>query len=267
MEYRSATNPFRVVLYPSEIGNILSQNRFCSRTETLKRVWYRMKGNLVPEPFRPSPDYVQLIGNTKKGAQIRRKKYTLEHFDEFESIVADLKRSLEADGHREMVDAAPRFLRCEMGRNSEVLAIDIAEQHPAIGRCKSMQQSYCKRVWSSGDGAIEILVSGRIDCYDQMGRVVEIKTRVARRPCVEPHETTQLQMYLFLTDAHSGYVVELHDKDQLTIGQLFTFDEKWWNEEVIPALTSFVDDLITSMKASTLVILDDITIVGEGEEE
>lgn len=267
MEYRSSTNPLRISLYASEIGNILNQNQFCSRTETLKRVWYRMQGDRVPEAFRPSVDYVQLIGKTKKGAQIRRKKYTIENFDKFEFLVSELRTSLEAEGNHEMVDAAEQFLRCEMGRNSEVVAIDIAESHPSIGRCRSMQERYCKRVWSSPDGDFEIFITGLIDCYDQLGRVVEIKTRVGRRPCVKPHEMTQLQMYLFLTDAPSGYVVELDNKLELTVGRLFRFDYKWWNEEVVPALSSFGDDLATSMKANALVILDDITFADEIEEE
>ena len=259
MEYRSSSNPLSISLYASEIGNILNQNRFCSRTETLKRVWYRMRGDRVPEPFRPSVDYVQLIGKTKLGAQIRRRKYTIKNFDQFEYLVSHLKTWLKAEGKHEMVDAAEQFLRCEIGRNSEDLAIDIAESYPSIGQCRSMQERYCKKVWSSRDGDLEIFITGSIDCYDESGRVMEIKTRVGRRPCVKPHEMTQLQMYLFLTGAPSGYVVELDNKVELTIGQLFRFDDKWWNEEVVPALISFGDDLVTSMRANSLIVLGNIT--------
>ena len=261
MEYNSSSNPVSISLYASEIGNILNQNQFCSRTEALKRVWYRMKGDRVPEPFRPSVDYVRLIGKTKQGAQIRRKKYTIKNFDQFESLVSNLKSSLKAEGKHEMVDAAEQFLRCEIGRNSEDLAIDIAESYPSIGKCRSMQERYCKMVWSSKD--VEIFITGSIDCYDESGRVVEIKTRVGRRPCVKPHEMTQLQMYLFLTGAPSGYVVELDHKLELTIGKLFRFDDEWWNNEVVPALISFGDDLATSMRANSLVDLGDITLADE----
>lgn len=222
-----------------------------------------MKGDRVPEPFRPSVDYVQLIGKTKQGAQIRRKKYTIKDFDRLEELVSSLKTSLKEEGKDEMVDAAEQFLRCEIGRNSEDLAIDIAESCPSIGQCRSMQEKYCKKVWSSRGGDLEIFITGSIDCYDESGRVVEIKTRVGRRPCVKPHEITQLQMYLFLTGAPSGYVVELDNKLGLTIGKLFTFDDEWWSNEVVPALISFGDDLATSMRANSLVILDDITFADE----
>lgn len=226
-----------------------------------------MQGDRVPEPFRPSADYVQLIGKTKQGAQIRRQKYTIKNFDQFEYLVSNLKTSLKAEGKHEMLDAAEQFLRCEMGRNSECLAIDIAESCPSIGHCRSMQERYCKKVWSSRGGELEIFITGSIDCYDESGRVVEIKTRIGRRPCVKPHEMTQVQMYLFLTGAPSGYVVELDNNLELTIGPLFRFDKEWWNKEVVPALISFGDDLATSMRANSLVVLGDITFTDEIKEE
>lgn len=259
MECKSSKKPLRILLYATDIGCILNQNPFCSRTETLKRVWYRIKGDDVPEAFRPSPDLVHAIQRTEKGIEIRRRKYTIQDYDKFSSLVSELKTYLETEGFSELIDGAEGFVRCEMGRNSEAMATAMAQAKPSIGRCESIQTRYWKRAWSSLAGDVEILISGRIDCCDQMGRVVEIKTRLARRPSIPTYEEIQLQTYLFLTDAPAGYIVELHDKDKLSVGPLMTFKSQWWNDEVIPALNAFADDLTASLMADTLVILDDIS--------
>lgn len=257
----------RIDLFATEIANILDMNPFCTRTETLKRVWHRIEGDRVPVNFRPTPDHVKAIGRTKKGVQIRRNKYTIDDLNKFDSLVAELKKVLNEEGFSDMVDAAAQFVRCEMGRNSEVLAIDVAEANPSIGKCRAMQERYCKKVWTSPAGDAEIFVSGRIDCYDQQGRVVEIKTRVGRTTRIDPHEMIQLQTYLFLTGAPAGYVLELENRAKLTIGPLNTLDEKWWNDVVIPSLGAFGDDLVTSMKANDLLIVHDITFDDENGDD
>ena len=263
MEYTSSKEPIRIVLYASEIGSILGLNRFCSRIETLKRVWYRVEGDRVPEAFRPSPDHLLAIARTKKGVQFRREKYSIETSDKFDSLVSELKTALKAEGLSELVDATKQFVSCEMGRNSERLAMDVAEANPSIGKCTSRQKSFCKTVWVSPTGDAEIVISGRIDCFDQLGRVMEIKTRIGRKPGIEPYEMAQLQTYLFLSGATSGYLVELESGAKLTVGPLDTFNRQWWEDEVVPALREFGDDLVTSIKANTLVIIHDISFEDE----
>ena len=88
-----------------------------------------------------------------------------------------------------------------------------------------------------------------------------IKTRVRRKPYVTATEFIQLQTYLFLANVSSGYIIELYNDDQdgeekIAKNPPLEFDDRWWNDEVVPALSSFVDDLLTSMQAGCIVVLD-----------
>ena len=59
--------------------------------------------------------------------------------------------------------------------------------------------------------------------------------------------------------------MELDSGAKLTVGPLDTFNGKWWKDEVVPALREFGDDLVTSIKANTLVIIHDISFEDEKE--
>ena len=39
-----------------------------------------------------------------------------------------------------------------------------------------------------------------------------------------------------------------------------SFNKQWWDDEVVPALVSFANDLTTSMVAKTLVIMDEMPL-------
>lgn len=258
MDNESSTEPIRIVLYATEVGSLLGLNCYCSRTEVVKRAWYRLEKDEVPECFRPRPDLLKAIRNTKAGYQFRRQKYTIENYRAFNGLVSELQEALKNEDHPELVESASGFVRTEMGTNSEMLAIDIAEANPEIGQCRSMQQKFSRLAWGSQDGKVEVVISGCIDCRDHEGRIVEIKTRLGRQPGVTATELAQLNTYLFLTGATAGYIVELYDGDKLIINPFFAFDKNWWDDEVIPALISFANDVTTSIKAKALVILHDI---------
>ena len=262
-EQEEEDTSLHIVLYATEVGNILGKNPFCSRTETLKRVWYRLKKDEMPEHLRPLPDQLQAITRTKTGQKFRRRKCTIQQYAKFDRLVSELKKSLEDEGRPELMTSVEGFVRTEMGRNSETLAIDIANDNPAIGPCRSMQQRYCKLTWQSQVHNVDVLIAGRIDGLDRQDRVVEIKTRLGRRLGIAPNEMIQLQTYLFLTGAPAGYVAELYEGHRLKIGPLTPFDDAWWHGEVIPALGAFAVDLTTSVMTNTLTIL----LVEEDEKE
>lgn len=258
MERTSTREPRTIVVYATEIGCILGLNPFCSRSEVLKRSWYRIEGDDVPVPFRPSPDYLKAISRTKTGRNFRKKSYTIAQHAQFRDLAAHVKKCLEDEGRHELVDSAAGFVRTEMGKNSEMLAIDIAQTRPEIGQCGSQQERFFKRAWISKDEKFELAISGRIDCCDKEERIVEIKTRIGREPSVSPAETAQLQTYLFLSGKLTGYIVELYKGEEIFVNPEMSFDKRWWNDEVVPALASFANDLTTSMVAKTLVIMDDM---------
>lgn len=258
MERTSPQEPRTIVVYATEIGCILGLNPYCSRSEVIKRKWYRIEGDDVPESFRPSPDFLKAIRFTKTGRDFRTKFYTIEQHAQFQDLVAHVKKCLEGEGRHELVDSAPGFVRTEMGKNSESLAIDIAETRPEIGQCRSQQERFFKRAWISNDESIEVAISGRIDCRDKEGRIVEIKTRIGRGPSVSPAETAQLQTYLFLAGEPTGYIVELYKGEEIFVNPKMSFDKQWWDDEVVPALVSFANDLTTSIVAKTLVIMDEM---------
>lgn len=104
---------------------------------------------------------------------------------------------------------------------------------------------------------------GFIDCYDELGCVVEIKICVGCRFCVKLYEMIQFQMYLFFIGVFFGYVVELDYKLELMIGKLFRFDDEWWNNEVVLVLIFFRDDLVMSMRVNLFVDFGDIIFVDE----
>ena len=253
--------PSVVTLYASEIGCILEKNPFCSQTEILKRVWYRMAGECTPLSCRPNLDRLKMVSQTKPGRAFKDQKYDIKDHTQFDDIVLSLKKDLSSKGHKDLVDAAAGFARTEIGKNSEGVAVAIAKGHPEIGECQSLQQHFSKLAWCSKDRMVQVVVSGRIDCRDENRRVVEIKTRVRRKPCVTATEFIQLQTYLFLSNVSSGYIIELYKDDQdgeekIEKNPPLEFDDRWWNEEVVPALSSFVDDLLTSMQAGCIVVLD-----------
>lgn len=252
-----------IVLYATEIGSVLGLNPYCPRLEVIKRAWYRIDGEDVPESCRPSFDPLKAISRTRSGRDFQKQKYSIKDHAQFDDLVARLKQSLSDEDRIHLVDSAPGFVRTEMGKNSEMLAIDIAETNPSIGQCSSMQRRYDRLAWTSSDEKVEVVILGRIDCLDRKGDVVEIKTRLGRRPQVSPSEFAQLQTYLFLAQKRNGYVVELFEGEKLFVNPPLSFDERWWDYEVVPALVSFANDLITSMAAKTLVILDGISMDDE----
>lgn len=259
MDNASSQDTVVVVLYATEIGGILGLNPYCTRTEVVKRAWYRLRGDEVPFDCRPSPDQLKMTGDTKPGREFKKSKYTIQDHARFDELVGGLKARLVEEGRPDLVQSVPGFIRTEMGKNSESLAVDIAEEEPEIGQCRSMQHSFKRLAWRSADGKVEVFISGRIDCRDKNGRIVEIKTRLGRRPQVTPTEHAQLQTYLFLADEQHGYVIELYDGDKVIANPIQRFDQRWWNEEVIPALISFADDLATSIKAKSLVLLSELS--------
>ena len=244
-------------LYATEIGSILGLNPYCSRLDVIKRVWERIDKDGIPDTCRPPLDFLKAIGLTKSGREFRRQKYSIKDHARFDELVARLKTSLSDDGRTELVDMARGFVRTEMGKNSEMLAIDIAEANPCIGKCSSTQRTYERLAWSSSDEQVEVVILGRIDCLDETDRVVEIKTRFGRKPNVSPTEFAQLQTYLFLAQKQQGYVIELFEGEKLFINLPLAFDKAWWINEVIPALASFANDLISSMAEKTLVSSSD----------
>ena len=253
--------PSVVTLYASEIGCILEKNPFCSRTEILKRVWYRMAGECTPLSCRPNLDQLKMVSRTKPGRAFKDQKYDIKDHAKFDDIVISLKNDLSSKGHKDLMDAAAGFARTEIGKNSEKVAVALAESHPEVGQCRSIQERFSKLAWCSKDRTVQVAISGRIDCLDENGRVVEIKTRVRRKPCVTDTESIQLQTYLFLANVSSGYIIELYNDDQdgkkkLVKNPSLEFDDRWWNDEVVPALSSLVDDLLTSMQAGCIIALD-----------
>ena len=151
-------------LYATEIGSILGLNPYCSRLDVIKRVWERIDKYGIPDTCRPPLDFLKAIGLTKSGREFRRQKYSIKDHAKFDELVARLKTSLSDDGRTELVDMARGFVRTEMGKNSEMLAIDIAEANPCIGKCSSTQRTYERLAWSSSDEQVEVVILGRIDC-------------------------------------------------------------------------------------------------------
>ena len=173
-------------LYATEIGSILGLNPYCSRLDVIKRVWERIDKDGIPDTCRPPADLLRAVGRTKSGREFQKHKYNIKDHAKFDELVARLKQSLTDEGREELVDTAQGFVRTEMGKNSEMLAIDIAETDQYIGQCSSTQQRYERLAWTSSDEQIEVVILGRIDCLDQKDRVVEIKTRFGRNPTLAP---------------------------------------------------------------------------------
>ena len=244
-------------LYATEIGSILGLNPYCSRLDVIKRVWERIDKDGIPDTCRPPADLLRAVGLTKSGREFQKHKYNIKDHKKFDELVARLKQSLTDEGHKELVDTAQGFVRTEMGKNSEMLAIDIAETNPYIGQCSSTQQRYERLVCTSSDEQVEVVILGRIDCLDEIDRVVEIKTRFGRKPNVSPTEFAQLQTYLFLARKQQGYVIELFEGEKIFINFPLSFDEPWWNKNVIPSLVSFANDLMSSMAEKALVSSSD----------
>lgn len=244
-------------LYATEIGSILGLNPYCSRLDVIKRVWERIDKDGIPDTCRPPTDLLRAVALTKSGREFQRHKYNIKDHEKFDELVARLKQSLTDEGREDLVDTAQGFVRTEMGKNSEMLAIDIAETNPYIGQCSSTQKKYERLAWTSSDEQIEVVILGRIDCLDQTDRVVEIKTRFGRKPNVSSTEFAQLQTYLFLAQKQQGYVIELFEGENLFINLPLSFDEPWWNNEVIPSLAIFANDLMSSMSKKILVSLSD----------
>ena len=232
-------------------------NPYCSRLDVIKRVWERIDKDGIPDTCRPPTDLLRAVALTKSGREFQRHKYNIKDHEKFDELVARLKQSLTDEGREDLVDTAQGFVRTEMGKNSEMLAIDIAETNTYIGQCSSTQKKYERLAWTSSDEQIEVVILGRIDCLDQTDRVVEIKTRFGRKPNVSSTEFAQLQTYLFLAQKQQGYVIELFEGENLFINLPLSFDEPWWNNEVIPSLAIFANDLMSSMSKKILVSLSD----------
>ena len=232
-------------------------NPYCSRLDVIKRVWERIDKDGIPDTCRPPTDLLRAVALTKSGREFQRHKYNIKDHEKFDELVARLKQSLTDEGREDLVDTAQGFVRTEMGKNSEMLAIDIAETNPYIGQCSSTQKKYERLAWTSSDEQIEVVILGRIDCLDQTDRVVEIKTRFGRKPNVSSTEFAQLQTYLFLAQKQQGYVIELFEGENLFINLPLSFDEPWWNNEVIPTLAIFANDLMSSMSKKILVSSSD----------
>lgn len=221
----------------------------------MKRVWERTDRDGIPEECRPPMDFLKAISKTQSGQAFQRQKYSVKDRAKFNDLVESLKRALSDEGSGELGEmAAQGFVRTEMGRNSEHVAIEIARKNPSVGECTCTQQTFEKSAWRSMDGKMEVLILGRIDCLDATDRVMEIKTRFRPNPNVSATEFVQLQTYLFLAEKKEGYVVELLEGDRLHINFLLTFDETWWKNEVIPSLSSFANDLVSSMARKDVIV-------------
>ena len=84
--------PSVVTLYASEIGCILEKNPFCSRTEILKCVWYRMAGECTSLSCHPNLDRLKMVSQTKPGRAFKDQKYDIKDHTQFDDIVISLKK-------------------------------------------------------------------------------------------------------------------------------------------------------------------------------
>lgn len=252
---RVCTCTMNVVIYCSEISAILGCNPFTSRFDAITKIQKRCDPHFRDMKLKEPDDWLRDIARTDAGKEVMSRCLTVRDSKERNSTTEALRARLEQEGKLSLCKSAGQFVAAEIGRNSEELAEGI------IGPLSNVQKRFQKELWSSRDKKYHLNLSGRIDCMDAEGNVVEIKTRTSQISKVDAKDTIQLQAYMFLAGVSQGYILELFPNDRCEIHPTLTFDRILWDDTVMSSLMNVVDFLILSHESKMCVREDDF----EGE--
>lgn len=249
----------RVVIKASDVAAILGRNQYKPRQEILEELWKKNS----PETFtgktkRDKANDILKISDVARDVLNCVSQIKAKDSSEVQTISANVRKYINTDSNlskeqkEEIISHITSNVYTAHGTRSEdKTSVKVTQdENTRLVRDNSM---YYYDIMTINE--TKFVIAGRIDRIEERedgSRIlVEIKNRVNRlfRRVVE-YEMIQVQVYLQMLGLVHARLVEQYNNQVLSHD--LERDEELWNNNIVPGLKSFCEELHTSMYATTV---------------